>query len=1095
MILFSKNPFPLLTNDTQLWRALESGLSPWNWEQSSPVEKILSNCCVGPPDARPVMREVFRWLMDACVEPDSSPILEVSDPEANRPLALPPTDSSVNPFLMPDGDPASSNAVTPSKETTTKVDEQVVPVALSPEAHNTIPMLKQAKLLLPKATPGPREVKELTVEPPSNTAQQSSQARNHTHHDQHGDSAGSRLGPPGTTRTSRFPSPGPSDLKRQVSPELVTALPRSRLERERHERLRAEEELRRKEAEARRKLAEKDVELDRLEAAPADPLTQIAIPATVAATAPKKPSANDSDEQGRNITSYDDEGGGSSEDEEDPTTDEHVRIPYRPKKLMHARKRNRKVHFVTTHTTAGGMSTPPSSFSVLAPAEEAQRRRDEAIRDRLATLERLEQREKAEREAQERERAATLKSVNQNLSIVREQPSVSDITARLPAAPRIPYLSLPILPVRLDTAPKKASTNDSNERCNVTSYDDEGGGSSEDEEDPSTDEHVRIPYRPKKLMHARKRNRKVHFVTTHTTAGGMSTPLSSFSVLAPAEEAQRRRDEAIRDRLATLERLEQREKAEREAQERERAATLKSVRQNVSIAREQPSVSDITARIRNSLEQAQPAAPQMPHPSLPILPVRLDRGPPENSPFVPPQASLSSEASGQTVRENVRRIEQDPSKPPKPHPHSVHSMTTHTTAGGTSTPLSSFSVLAPTEEAQRRRGEAIRDRLATLERLEQREKAEREAQERERAATLKSVRQSLSIAREQPSVSDITARIRNSSEQAQPGPRIPHPSLPIFPVRLDRGPPENSPFMHPQANHPSEASGQTVWENVRRIEQVSSNFPTASPNPHSVHSVTTHTTAGGMSTPLSSFSVLAPAEEGQRRRNEAIQDRLATLERLEQREGAEREAQESERAATLKSVSQNLSIAREQPSVSDITAHIRNSSEQAQPAAPRMLHPSLPILPVRLDTVPKPSTNDSNEQGRNVTSYDDEGGGSSEDEEDSTTDEHVRIPYRPEKLMRARKRNRKGSMHSVTTHTTAGGMSTPLSSFSVLAPAEEAQRRRDEAIRDRLATLERLEQREKAEREAQEREWAATVKRNFSITRDQPSASDITAPL
>ena len=261
------------------------------------------------------------------------------------------------------------------------------------------------------------------------------------------------------------------ELEREAEREraqMERELAREReLERERQERQRAEEELRRKDEEAQRLLAEKELELERLKA---EAIAQASIAAKIAAPSSQKPPTVDSNQQENNVTSPDDEDGGSSEDEEDPTTDEQVRVPYpvgqpRQKKFTRTRKRNGRgsVHSVATHKTAGGMSTPLSSFSVLAPSGDAQRRKEEALRDRQQTLDRLRQREKEERESQERAAAAldSRAPFKRNLSIIREQPSTSDITIlprdseeqTQPVVPRTPHASLPILPVRLDRGP------------------------------------------------------------------------------------------------------------------------------------------------------------------------------------------------------------------------------------------------------------------------------------------------------------------------------------------------------------------------------------------------------------------------------------------------------------------------------------------------------------------------------------------------------------------------------------------------------------------------------------------------------------------
>ena len=265
------------------------------------------------------------------------------------------------------------------------------------------------------------------------------------------------------------------EREREAERERVRMLEKERalareqeLERERQERQRAEEGLRRKEEEAQRLLAEKEHELEHVRAAQAEALAQAAI-AERSAVIPQKPPTVDSNQQENNVTSPDDEGRGSSEDEESLTTDDQVKVPYpagqpRQKNLNRMRKRKGRgsVRSATTYKTAGAMSTPLSSFSVLAPAEEAQRRKEDAIRDRQQTLAKLRRREMDEREEQERKAAAmdSRAPFKRNLSIIREQPSASDITSparnseeQSPVVPRTPHASLPILPIRLDRGP------------------------------------------------------------------------------------------------------------------------------------------------------------------------------------------------------------------------------------------------------------------------------------------------------------------------------------------------------------------------------------------------------------------------------------------------------------------------------------------------------------------------------------------------------------------------------------------------------------------------------------------------------------------
>jgi len=114
----------------------------------------------------------------------------------------------------------------------------------------------------------------------------------------------------------------------------------------------------------------------------------------------------------------------------------------------------------------------------------------------------------------------------------------------------------------------------------------------------------------------------------------MSTPLSSFSVLAPAEEVQRRKEEALRDRQQTLEKLRQREREGKVAQERAAAALD----------------SHAPFKPRNSEEQNLLAVPRTPHASWPVLPIRLDRRSPENvSPVTHPQPGLAYDGPEQSI--------------------------------------------------------------------------------------------------------------------------------------------------------------------------------------------------------------------------------------------------------------------------------------------------------------------------------------------------------------------------------------------------------------------------------------------------------------
>ncbi|KAF8317489.1 kinase-like domain-containing protein [Cantharellus anzutake] len=171
MILFDESPFPSLKKEAELFDALKSGRSPWDWKQSSPVEKILSSCCAVSPDARLTMGEVFRSLVDTCARLDSSSSSEIPDLKTEL---LPPagfTDGSVASFSALSGDRADPKLATSFKKAAIKIkaDGQVAPVSVSPDFQNGISGEKQKQVQpLPKMTPelfNTEEVASVAISP------------------------------------------------------------------------------------------------------------------------------------------------------------------------------------------------------------------------------------------------------------------------------------------------------------------------------------------------------------------------------------------------------------------------------------------------------------------------------------------------------------------------------------------------------------------------------------------------------------------------------------------------------------------------------------------------------------------------------------------------------------------------------------------------------------------------------------------------------------------------------------------------------------------------------------------------------------------
>ncbi|KAF9511252.1 hypothetical protein BS47DRAFT_1190938 [Hydnum rufescens UP504] len=171
-------------------------------------------------------------------------------------------------------------------------------------------------------------------------------------------------------------------------------------------------------------------------------------------------------------------------------------------------------------------------------------------------------------------------------------------------------------------------------------------GESEDEDEVTADETVTLPYPTGSYRHhtgpPRKRNAKSRSVTSHKTgqtyktAGAASTPLSTFSVLVPESDMEIRRQRIASENEKTLEALRRREQDELDAVNRPSMDPHSRAGFNggiLPVIREQPSTSELngnSGREPNTPRQSQPQAPRTPHPANPILPIRLDRGPPDH---------------------------------------------------------------------------------------------------------------------------------------------------------------------------------------------------------------------------------------------------------------------------------------------------------------------------------------------------------------------------------------------------------------------------------------------------------------------------------
>src|SRR5258708_33427258 len=61
-ILFSKRPYQELENEFQVITAVEKRRSPWEWDKTVPLERILSACCNLQQESRPSMDTILQEL-------------------------------------------------------------------------------------------------------------------------------------------------------------------------------------------------------------------------------------------------------------------------------------------------------------------------------------------------------------------------------------------------------------------------------------------------------------------------------------------------------------------------------------------------------------------------------------------------------------------------------------------------------------------------------------------------------------------------------------------------------------------------------------------------------------------------------------------------------------------------------------------------------------------------------------------------------------------------------------------------------------------------------------------------------------------------
>ncbi|KAF8327560.1 uncharacterized protein EI90DRAFT_1766464 [Cantharellus anzutake] len=162
MILFDKRPFPSLKRDAELFDALRDGRLPWDWKQSSPVEKILSSCCAVSPDARPTMGEAFGSLVDACPELDSSSSFEMPDLKIKALPPAGPTNGPADPPFALSGDSTDPKEVASKVQSLPELTPELfdtgvdASVAISPEAQDGILGLEPLPgLLLARVSPDP----------------------------------------------------------------------------------------------------------------------------------------------------------------------------------------------------------------------------------------------------------------------------------------------------------------------------------------------------------------------------------------------------------------------------------------------------------------------------------------------------------------------------------------------------------------------------------------------------------------------------------------------------------------------------------------------------------------------------------------------------------------------------------------------------------------------------------------------------------------------------------------------------------------------------------------------------------------------------